>query len=423
MELLERKDANEGRKLPKNVRQIGEPGVGLRVFIEDYVYTYLHQLAEGNLTCIKTAVLVGKVEASYGIYIKGAVEVDMGQEVKNWFSHEHWRDIFKEIQTWFEGQEVVGWYMANPGFPPVLTEELRNIHLRNFSGNACTFFQTDVLDREEIFYLRTDSGLAPLSGYYLYYEKNDKMQAYMSQKRGGVGIEPESVLKDRAAARFRNTMQEKQERNTQKKTMAFLYTSCMFLVMVILVIGITLVNNYDRMSNMESAIHQISESLGEEETPEELAVAAPAEGAKEPASIEEAALQENQEAAKPDTPSSEESTDKPEENTVQAPEGDATQAPTSEEMVDKPEEPPVEAPKPPEEAPQAEEPSQEAQEPEEPPKEATEEPQRYEVKKGDTLLEISRARYGTDDMVRNICELNGLDDGDVIYVGDVILLP
>ena len=197
----------------------------------------------------------------------------------------------------------------------------------------------------------------------------------------------------------------------------------MFLVMVILVIGITLVNNYDRMSNMESAIHQISESLGEEETPEELAVAAPAEGAKEPASIEEAALQENQEAAKTDTPSSEESTDKPEEDTVQAPEGDATQAPTSEEMVDKPEEPPVEAPKPPEEAPEAEEPSQEAQEPEEPPKEATEEPQRYEVKKGDTLLEISRARYGTDDMVRNICELNGLDDGDVIYVGDVILLP
>ena len=61
MELLERKDANEGRKLPKNVRQIGEPGVGLRVFIEDYVYTYLHQLAEVNLTCIKTAVLVGKL--------------------------------------------------------------------------------------------------------------------------------------------------------------------------------------------------------------------------------------------------------------------------------------------------------------------------------------------------------------------------
>ncbi len=414
MELLEQKDANEERKLPKNVRQIGEPGVGLKVLIEDYVYTYLHQLAEGNLTCIKTAVLVGKVEASYGIYIKGAVEVDMGQEVKNWFTHEHWRDIFKEIQTWFEGQEVVGWYMANPGFPPVLTEELKNIHMRNFSGNACTFFQTDVLDKEEIFYLRTDNGLTPLSGYYLYYEKNDKMQAYMSQKKGGMGIEPEGVLKDRAAARFRNAMQEKREQNTQKKMMAFLYTSCMFLVMVILVIGITLVNNYDRMSNMESAIHQISESLGEEETPEDLAVTAPAEGAKEPASMEEAVLQENQEATQPDKPS---------EETAEKPAKDVPQEAASEDMVDKPEELPQEAPEAPAEAPETAEPLQQAPEPEEPTQEATEEPQRYEVKKGDTLLDISRARYGTDDMVRGICELNGLDDGDIIYVGDIILLP
>lgn len=414
MELLEQKDANEERKLPKNVRQIGEPGVGLRVLIEDYVYTYLHQLAEGNLTCIKTAVLVGKVEASYGIYIKGAVEVDMGQEVKNWFTHEHWRDIFKEIQTWFEGQEVVGWYMANPGFPPVLTEELKNIHMRNFSGNACTFFQTDVLDKEEIFYLRTDNGLTPLSGYYLYYEKNDKMQAYMSQKKGGMGIEPEGVLKDRAAARFRNAMQEKREQNTQKKMMAFLYTSCMFLVMVILVIGITLVNNYDRMSNMESAIHQISESLGEE-PPEGLAVTAPAEGTKESASVEEAVLQENQKVTQQDKPS-EEATEKPEE--------DIPQEAASEDMVDKPEESSQEVSEVPAEVSEtAEPPQQQAPEPEEPMQEVTEEPQHYEVKKGDTLLEISRARYGTDDMVRGICELNGLDDGDVIYVGDIILLP
>ena len=80
----------------------------------------------------------------------------------------------------------------------------------------------------------------------------------------------------------------------------------------------------------------------------------------------------------------------------------------------------------PEEAPK-EEPAEEAV-PEEvpeaaPQEEAAPEPQRYEIKKGDTLLEISRARYGTDDMVRRICELNGLDDGDIIYVGEIILLP
>ena len=68
MELLERKNAKENWKLPKNVRQIGEPGQGIKILIEDYVYTFLHQVAETNLTCIKTAVLVGRVEKGQGIY-------------------------------------------------------------------------------------------------------------------------------------------------------------------------------------------------------------------------------------------------------------------------------------------------------------------------------------------------------------------
>ena len=54
---------------------------------------------------------------------------------------------------------------------------------------------------------------------------------------------------------------------------------------------------------------------------------------------------------------------------------------------------------------------------------AVKEPERYRVQKGDTLLEISRSRYGTDEMVAKICEINGLEDGDKIYVGETILLP
>ena len=43
--------------------------------------------------------------------------------------------------------------------------------------------------------------------------------------------------------------------------MAFLCTACTFLVMVILVIGVTLINNYDRMTQMEHAIYELSENL------------------------------------------------------------------------------------------------------------------------------------------------------------------
>ena len=264
MDLVERKDTKTERKLPKNIRQIGEPGTGTKVFIEDYAYTYLHQLAEENLTSMKTAVLVGDAKEESRIFIQGALELDMGREIRSWFSNEHWREIFREIHEWYEGMDVVGWFLSNPGFPPVLTEEMKTLHLRNFSGDRYVFFQMDVLDNGEIFYAGSASGPAPLSGYYIYYERNDPMQAYMSQKRGGIGIEPEGMIKDQAAAKFRNVMQEKREQNGQRKMLAFLYTASTFLVMVILVIGITMINNYDRMVNMEDAIYQLSENLEED---------------------------------------------------------------------------------------------------------------------------------------------------------------
>lgn len=409
MELMERKNTKEEWKLPKNVRQIGEPGQGTKVLIEDYAYTYLHQLAEANLTCMKTAVLVGRKEEDAGIYVQGALEIDMGQEPKKWFSNEHWRDIFQTLHNWFEGMEVLGWFLSNPGFSPILTEELKNLHNRHFSGRQYIFFQMDVLERDEVVYMRTEAGLAPVCGYYIYYEKNDRMQSYMSQQKGGIGIEPEGVMRDRAAARFRNVMQEKREQSAQKKTLALLYTACTFLVMVILVIGVTLINNYDRMANMENAIHHISESL--DEVPE--------------SGVETGMEQENQKAlAAAEEKQPKEHTDAPEE-----PEEAFSAGENAEEAQEKSEEPASDdsAGEAPEEYAGSEkndpEENENTEETQEVMSQAVQEPEQYKVKAGDTLLEICRAKYGNEDMVDRVCEINELDDSDKIYVGEIILLP
>ncbi len=423
MELIEGRGTNEEWKLPKNVRQIGEPGSGTKILIEDYVYTFLHQMAQNNLTCIKTAVLAGHLEKNAAVYIEGAIEIDMGQEVRNWFSYEHWREIFQDMNNWFQGLEVVGWYMANPGFPPVLTEELKNLHIRNFSGNTHVFFQTDVLDHEEIFYMRGEKGTAPVCGYYIYYEKNERMQEYMSRKKGGIGIEPEGMMKDRAAARFRNVMQEKKEQNAQKKMFAFLYTSCMFLVLVILVIGVTLVNNYDRMTNMESALHQISENLETDQDAVEEAMEAEnrqaqadlSESGQEEAPPESGDEKTEEIPAEPDSVDAAESSSESEEEAEDEAAEEAPPEPEDAETVEEPQEEPAESPK--EEAEHTEEPVDNPGEPQE------QESEHYQVQVGDTLLEICRSKYGTDEMVSRVCEMNNLEDGDKIYVGEIILLP
>lgn len=47
----------------------------------------------------------------------------------------------------------------------------------------------------------------------------------------------------------------------------------------------------------------------------------------------------------------------------------------------------------------------------------------YIVKKGDTLAGISKNIYGDISHVSEICEINGLEDGNLIFIGQKLLLP
>jgi LysM repeat protein len=210
------------------------------------------------------------------------------------------------------------------------------------------------------------------------------MQTYMSRQKGGAGIEPEGALADQATMRFRSVMQEKKEQKHQKKTAGFLYAACMFLLMVVLVIGITMINNYDRMSDMEDAIYRLTETL--QDTPEENV------------DLESAAEEENREFLEAES-------DLENADDVKMAEDFAT--------PDESEEP----------EPTDDEPEEEAAVEVFAPVETTSQPQKYKVKTGDTLNQICRDYYGNMDMVQTVCIWNGLDDGDKIYVGQTIELP
>ena len=50
-------------------------------------------------------------------------------------------------------------------------------------------------------------------------------------------------------------------------------------------------------------------------------------------------------------------------------------------------------------------------------------PNYYTVQVGDTLTSISKMVYGNPQMVKTLCEINGIIDGDKIQAGQKILLP
>ena len=47
----------------------------------------------------------------------------------------------------------------------------------------------------------------------------------------------------------------------------------------------------------------------------------------------------------------------------------------------------------------------------------------YVVEKGDTLAIISKKMYGDVSHVDAICRMNGISDGNLIYIGQKLLLP
>ena len=248
-------------------------------------------------------------------------------------------------------------------------------------------------DGEEDFFAYENGRLSRQRGYYIFYERNEAMQRYMVETGDGESIEVKEEFEDRATRSFRTLVQEKKDLSGQKRVMTFLYTASTFLVMVVLVIGITLINNYEKMEGLEMALTEISQSLESQEGQAELSTADGEQELAKAVELENAKAQEDRTAE-------EEEQEKPE----------------AEEEAGQEE---------PEAEPQTEEPEDQEQESAE---EAISQnvvsiPESYTVQKGDTLLKISRKIYGQDNKIDDICSLNGIEDINHILVGQKLLLP
>ena len=379
--------------MPKNMRQIGEPGTGIRILVEDYAYTYLCQLARENLTGMSTVILLGKIREDQAVCVQGAMELDMGQELEQWFSGESWRAIFERIKTWFEDLEIVGWGLLNPGFPPALTERLTAIHNRHFPGKYQVFFQMDILDNEEVFYVREASGLLPRSGYYIYYEKNDPMQAYMIDMSENKSIEETEHVPDRAVIDFRRTVRGKKKETTEseksekaKKHSArnrWLAGACCAAAM--LAVGLPYLRQYQ---NVEEVVQTEGQSV---------AVTSEAQKAAEEPLLSPMATEEPEESLAP----------VPTQDTTQESLNPQTNGETSEEVSISP----------------TQESMQQEEKKEEQQAAADIKTITYTIQRGDTLTSICQKRYGTISRIDEICQLNGISPEDIIYAGGKLLLP
>ena len=385
-------------ELPKNVKQIGEPEEKRKIYIEDYVITYLKRLAGEETLNSKLASLLGSTERAGGIsylFIKGAVGLKDLEYTEQGipFTDEVWAEIYGTMKEYFADLDILGWYLSLPGYPMELSQELLKVHRDYFGGADKLLMVSDSAEGEADFFVYENGKMLRQRGYAIFYQQNEAMQRYMIETGNGESIDEKEHFEDRAIQSFRTIIQEKKEQNGQKRVLTFLYMASTFLVMVVLVIGITLINNYEKMEGMETALRELSNSLEQQDS--ELADAYADLGQAE--DTEDSGKEDGENTADAESAVSQESTaaDEPAAS-ADVPSQSGTSADISEQASDSA---PVDS------------------------NEDASVPDSYTVRKGDTLLKISRRIYGRDDEIDAICSLNGLEDSDRILEGQKLLLP
>ena len=401
----EQEAAQEAFSMPRNVRQIGLANGDYRIYIEDYVYTFLCSLAEDEKPEGQgsVAVLTGEIQWTADmtcIFIKGAIAADGMEAAAEHidFSEKLWQKLQEDKDQYFPEQEIVGWFFAQPQIAMEITELFVKVHLRHFGGEKILMLM-DPGEREDAFF-RYDGGMmAKLSGYYIYYEKNSQMQTYMierSQREGGKASEK---VEDKAVRNFRKIIDSKKPEEREEKTSVFSYAATVCLALAVLVAGVNFYRNQQENAGIpedfretSAAVAQMTPVITAEEIVTQTETPTPTARAQNREKITATPIAgttvtvtkvpvptKSAEINKADTKKQKSSEEKKNSDSKISAEETVTSTENKRET--------------------------------------------YVIRPGDTLYQISLNRYGTVEAMEQICALNGISANEIIYPGQVIVLP
>ena len=226
--------------LPKNIRQIGEVRGEEKICLEDYVMTCIHkkeqQEKEGYL-----GIFFGErrreAETEY-VFIRGILELSKTWEPES-FAEKLEEQRTKYFPDWtVQGCCVIGVYD---------TERIREVRTRiEDAGHIVSHLQ----DQEETLYAQRDGTYHKIKGYFIFYEQNRKMQAYLSDEFKEDRVEKES-FPDKAIKSFREKVRIKSER----KSGSMLKMASSFFVVTVLAVAAVTVTKMDDLKKVRQTLN------------------------------------------------------------------------------------------------------------------------------------------------------------------------
>lgn len=383
--------------LPKNITQIGEINHSCRIYVEDYVVSYIKQL-NGHALDKELAVGMYGVRKEEGgityLFFYGACRLNFLQRETRHLSQAVLQEAEKSRKKYFAEFDFLGYRLLNG-------EMVEGFHV--YEQGVCRYVQ----------------------GYAQFYEKNDSMLRFMLEERQEEAKPEEfdqakyDVVKRRQEARRQNAESQtagpgRRERDMragrrtaagrgesgQDTRLRQMKMTAAAVFVVLCGAGLATLGNGGQLSGLRQAARNLVDEMSEQQLPDAVEVS---NGEVQVGTIvtedklTDAIRKENEAAA-----SAAAATPTPESTLTPTPEPTPEPTPTP---TPEPTPTPTPTPTP------------------EPTPTPTPEPVSYTIQRGDTLIGICMSRYGSDQRVAEICSLNNISNPDDIKVGQKILLP
>ncbi|MCL2854400.1 MAG: LysM peptidoglycan-binding domain-containing protein [Defluviitaleaceae bacterium] len=460
-------------QLPTNIRQIGTAGDGLKIYVEDYVCSYLRQYAESGGHTEKVAFLVGKymvIDGEAYVFVSGAIQGKFSEYRDNMesFTDASFDNAMEELDKYFPGCEILGWMQSQPGYGIYLNPSYADYHMANFTRPYQLLFVMDPVEKLNMFYSWNGemTGINEAAGYFVYYDQNKGMQEYMNDNRitrakiakatnplesvktpmpaaekkeeplpatrlrlfendRTTTAHPEKPAKAIPASRAGRFMggvkttpapEKKEGRSIEdvRRLSNLLIGLCAVLFVTSFVMGAGLLQSDGRIATLESAIITMDNNnlIIADQIRQMSALPVFAQGG---------IGQYADHAMPPPTQNQQEQQNQPptQNQPLSSEQNQPAQPPQQQQTP--PEQPPAEPP-----TPLPTEPEQDnifTQDPDQAVAVWANVPETYTIQPGDSLLQISRIFFGDTSMVDRIMELNNIADANLITVGQVIVLP
>ena len=399
------------RQIPKNVRQIGNVSDSPKIYVEDYVDTFFAQLSDKYRDDPQKplgAFLIGDFQTYEGedyVYIYGAIQMQelrvSGMEYL--IDDETWKRAYEECKQFFEEGDLIGWFVVRDDAEKAPGNSTVKLHKKSFPKKNTVFIICDPQEKEETYYVHKMNDLMEIGGHYTYYEKNPCMQDYMISSRKKNGAVQTEVVEDKAAQNFRDLARKQGKRTRQKHQGNFVYAMSVGLVLVLVIMGVAMLNNFNKI---RKAQNQLEEVAGTINTVKDAGNSGNSNESNDPNGgqaddSEKGTADENTGAEKSNSVSDKkaEGDDGTSKNGT-----DGTASANSSQAKNSQSDEVVEASAVPSSSTNGSDGV-------------------YVVEKGDTLAIISKKMYGDVTHVDAICRMNGLSNGNLIYIGQKLILP